>query len=59
MSRTEAEKRARKNYTAKCKRITLTFYPTEMDLVEHIEKKEGKHSYIKSLIREDMEKDKG
>lgn len=50
----EAQKKARDKYNAKRQRITLDFYPTETDLWEHIQAKDGKQSYIKELIRKDM-----
>lgn len=56
---TEAQKRAKKKYRDKGKRITVEFYPSESDLIEHLEKREQKKSYIKALIRADMEKEKG
>ena len=52
---TEAEKKAKKKYSAKVKRILLEFYPTEDDLIEHVEKQFKKQTYIKDLIRKDME----
>lgn len=55
---TEAEKKAKKKYLAKGKRLTIDFYPSEADLIEHIEKQEKKQTYIKNLIREDMKKGK-
>lgn len=51
---TEAEKRAKKKYLAKGKRLTIDFYPSESDLIEHIEKQPQKQTYIKNLIREDI-----
>lgn len=54
----EFERRAKNKYRAKGKRLTLDFYPTESDLVEHLEKQPRKQSYIKGLIRADMEKTK-
>ena len=51
---TEAEKRAKKKYLAKGKRLTVDFYPTEADLIEHLEKQPQKQTYIKNLIREDI-----
>jgi hypothetical protein len=51
---TEAEKRAKKKYLAKGKRLTVDFYPSESDLIEHIEKQPQKQTYIKNLIREDI-----
>lgn len=53
---TEAEKRAKKKYLAKGKRMTIDFYPSEADLIEQIEKQPQKQTYIKNLIREDIKK---
>ena len=53
---TEAENRAKANYRKKTKSITIEFYPAEMDLYEHLQKQEQKRTYIKKLIREDMNK---
>jgi hypothetical protein len=53
---TEAEKKAKKKYLAKGKRLTIDFYPSEAELIEHIEKQPQKQTYIKNLIREDMKK---
>lgn len=55
---TEAEKRAKKKYLAKGKRLTVDFYPSESDLIEHVEKQPQKQTYIKNLIREDIAKNK-
>ena len=54
----EAQKNAKKKYLAKGKRLTVDFYPTELDLFEHIEKQGAKQTYIKNLIRADMERKK-
>lgn len=51
---TEAQKRAKAKYLTKVKRITVEFYPTEADLIEHIEKQPKKQTYIKELVRQDM-----
>lgn len=56
--RTEAEKKARRTYRAKTKRMTVDFYNTDAELVEHIEKQPEKQKYIKDLIREDIKKNK-
>lgn len=53
---TEAQKRAKDNYRKKCKKITIEFYPTETELIEHIEKQPQKQTYIKDLIRKDINK---
>lgn len=55
---TEAQKKAKKKYRDSGKRLTVDFYPSEADLIEHIEKQQSKQGYIKSLIRADMEKRK-
>lgn len=52
----EAQKKAVKKYKEKVKRITLEFHPSEADLYEHIQSQEKKQTYIKSLIRADMQK---
>lgn len=55
---TEAEKKAKKKYRDKGKRLTLDFYQTEADLIAHIESQPNKQGYIKALIRADMENSK-
>lgn len=55
---TEAQKKARDKYNEKRKRITIDFYPTEIDLFEFLSKQEVKQTHLKSLIRADMEKAK-
>lgn len=57
MALTEAQKRAKAKYNnAKVKRFTVSFYPTESKLYEHLAKQENKQGYIKSLIKKDIEK---
>ena len=56
--RTEAQKRAKKKYREKGKRFTVEFYPTEQALIDHLEKQPKKQTYIKDLIRRDMENQK-
>ena len=53
---TEAQKRAKAKYQSKVKRLTIDFYPPEADLLEHIEKQPKKQTYIKDLVRRDMNK---
>lgn len=53
----EAQKRAKEKYQAKVKRFTVDFYPTEQELWEHLQAQKNKQGYIKSLIRQDKEKD--
>ena len=57
MNRTEAQKRADRKYKAKVKKMLLEFYPTDADLLEHLSKQDKKQTYIKNLIRKDMEKE--
>lgn len=37
------------------KSILLRFYPTERDMYDYIERQGAKATYIKSLIRKDMD----
>lgn len=58
MTRSEAQKRADRKYKAeKVKKMLLEFYPTDTDLIEHLEKQDKKQTYIKNLIREDIRKE--
>lgn len=52
----EAQKKAVKKYKEKVKRMTIEFYPSEMELYEHILKQSKKQTYVKDLIRADMNK---
>lgn len=54
----ESQRNAKKKYLAKGKRMTIDFYPSEADLIEQIEKQPQKQTYIKNLIRQDIEKSK-
>lgn len=55
---TDAQYRALKKYKANVKRLTIDFPPTDVALWEHIQKQPKKQTYIKDLIRADMEKNK-
>lgn len=56
----EAKKKAKKKYRQKSvKQINLEFYPTEKELIEHLEKQPLKATYIKTLIRNDIKKQEG
>lgn len=50
----ESQKNAKKKYIAKGKRFTVDFYPTELELIEHLNKQPKKQSFIKNLIRRDI-----
>lgn len=52
----EAQLRAVQKYKQKVKRISLEFHPTEAKLWEHVQSQEKKQTYIKNLIRADMNK---
>lgn len=52
-----AQLRAAQKYKReKVKRITVDFSPAEAELWEHIQKQPKKQTYIKRLIRADMER---
>ena len=57
MARTEALKKAQHKYSQKVKQVILKFNTeTEADLVEHLQKQDKVQTYIKALIKQDMEK---
>ena len=57
MKTSQAQLRANANYRKRhVKTITMSFYPADKDLFEHMEKQGGRGSYLKRLIREDMER---
>ena len=53
-----AQLRANQKYKANIKRFTVDFPPSDLELWEHLQKQPKKQTYIKDLIRADMEKDK-
>jgi hypothetical protein len=55
---TDAQKKAIKKYREKINRITIDFSPAEAELWEHIQNQPKKQTYIKDLIRADIEKSK-
>lgn len=56
----ECQRRAREKYREKVKTIRFELFPSEADIREHLESKaengEKIATYIKNLIREDMQK---
>ena len=56
---TDAERKAKKKYRDKGKRLTVDFYPSEADLIAYLEKQDKKQTYIKDLIRADMARNRG
>jgi hypothetical protein len=55
---TEAQRKAIKNYRKKLNRITIDFSPAEEEMWQHIQSQPKKQTYIKDLIRADMERSK-
>lgn len=53
---TEAQRKAKKAYKAKIKRLFIELYPTDADILEHLQQQESTAGYIKQLIRKDMQK---
>ena len=53
----DAQLKAIKKYREKLNRLTLNFSPAEADLWEQIQSQPKKQTYIKDLIRKDMEKE--
>ena len=59
MSIKPADRKARANYRKKVERIQIELYPTDNDISKRLAEKketEGKATYIKRLIREDIKK---
>ena len=57
MGRTEALKKAQDKYSQKIKQVILKFNTeTEPDLLEHLQKQDRIQTYIKALIKQDMER---
>ena len=55
MSIKPADRKARSNYKAKVKRVTIELYPTDEDIKIRLDSlTEPTSTYIKRLIREDM-----
>lgn len=55
----ESQKKAKAKYKSKVKVFRIECYPTEADIIAKLEEekqKEGYATYIKDLIRADMEK---
>ena len=59
MARTEALKKAQDKYSQKVKQVILKFNTeAEADLLEHLQKQGRIQTYIKQLIKKDMEERK-
>lgn len=53
----EAQLRANRKYKEKVKKVLVEFYPTETELWKHLQAQDKKQTYIKNLIRADMNKE--
>ena len=53
-----AQLEAVKKYKEKVKRITIDFYPADEAIWNHIQNQPKKQTYIKDLIRKDVEETK-
>lgn len=61
MAQTDAQKKAKLKYEAKAKRLAISIYPSEQDILDKIlqvSEEGGYAPYIKRLIREDIEREK-
>lgn len=55
--KTEALKKAQEKYRKeKVMRTQLDLYPTDQDIIDHLQTVGNKQGYIKGLIREDIKK---
>ena len=60
MSIKPTDRKARDNYRKKITELRIELYPTDNDIKQRLEDiQEPKATYIKRLIREDIEKEKG
>ena len=55
---TEAQKRAVNKYRARLKRFTVDFPENEAELYDHLQRQPKKQTFIKELIKKDMEETK-
>lgn len=56
MPQTEAQKRAKNNYRKKCRKLQVTLYPTDADIIAKVDSVPSYSGYIKQLIRQDIER---
>lgn len=60
MAASEAQLRANAKYAkAHVKRVGVSFYPAERDILEWLNAQPNKQGYVKALIRADMEARRG
>lgn len=56
----EKDRKARANYSAKCTQVQFILCPSEQDIKDRLDRAketEGRATYIKRLIREDIERE--
>ncbi|MGN0180412.1 MAG: hypothetical protein ACI4DY_13395 [Monoglobaceae bacterium] len=53
--KSEAQKAAKKKYRQKCRVLQITLYPTDGDIVQHLASVGAYSTYIKELIRKDIQ----
>lgn len=59
MPQTEAQKKAKAKYTSqKVTQVLLPLYPTDADIINKLNAVPAKATYIKQLIRADIERNK-
>lgn len=51
---TEAQKRAKEKYNKKTTKITIEFYPQDVDILKKVQEQPNKQGYIKELIKNDI-----
>lgn len=52
----DAQRRAIQKYKQKTptKKVTIEFFPSDMELLNHLQSQDKKQTYIKELIRKDI-----
>ena len=54
----DSQRKAKQAYRKRCKRLYIDLYGTDQDIIDHLAKLDAIPSYIKALIRADIEKDR-
>lgn len=54
--KTEAQKNARKRYDKQCRRLVVTVYPTEPEIMRKVAEVDSYGAYIKGLIMDDIKR---
>lgn len=54
--KTEAQKNARKRYDKQCRRLVVTVYPTEPEIMRKVSEVDSYGTYIKGLIMDDIKR---